>query len=257
MNDCEVFSRESTVILSHANHMSPSDAAIIKQKGAYISSTPSVELQMGIGRPICFDPELEIQAQSSLGVDCHNVVLGSIVSEMRSALVYSRGFTNQKFRQKGKVPAVTNHSVQEAYALGTIQGARAIGMEDQIGSLAVGKKADILIFDALAPSMVCAAQHDPVTAIVMHSTPGDISMTFVDGILRKDNGKLLPVQLDSIDSSLTGVPEPSVSWPEITQHLLKRQADLQAKLDPPHVKTAKPTACAMFGMDPSIIVSKL
>lgn len=257
MHACGVLS-DFTVVLAHANHLAPGDVTLVKQSGAFVSSTPSVELQMGMGTPVCFDPELDMQSQSSLGVDCHNVALASIVGEMRSALVYTRGADNARYLSAGKMSAKVNKTVQEAYALGTIQGARAIGLEAEIGSLAVGKKADILIFDALAPSMICGAQYDPITAIVMHSSPGDIVMTFVDGILRKSEGKILPVPVDAQSAKFASVAETStMPWSQVSKNLLKSQHSVQDKISRLNPEAAKMDACAAFGFDTSLIVSKL
>jgi cytosine/adenosine deaminase-related metal-dependent hydrolase len=56
--------------------------------------------------------------------------------------------------------------------MGTMAGARAIRMEDRIGTLAAGKRADIVTFDALSPGRCVVAQYDPVTAIVLHARQG-------------------------------------------------------------------------------------
>lgn len=255
MHECGVLTPQSNVILSHANYISSNDSKLVKENGAFISSTPSLELQAGMGTPACFDDDRGVQSCSSLGVDCHNAALGSIASEMRCALTHSRAVYNDKFIAAGKMPAKLNHTVQEAYALGTIQGARAVGMEKEIGSLEVGKKADLIVFDALTPSMICGAQHDPITAIVMHSTPGDIVMTFVDGILRKKDGKVLPVQVTAEDGRFAGLDGAStLAWSDVSGNLLRSQIavlDRIAKLD---LDAAKRDACAAFGFDPSLIV---
>lgn len=257
MHACGVLSPEMNVILAHANLLASKDIALVKQTGAYLSTTPSVELQMGMGMPACFDPDRQVQSHSSLGVDCHNVVLASVVGEMRTALVHSRGAYNDAFVAAGRMAARINHTVQEAYALGTTQGARAVGMEKEIGSLAVGKKADIVVFDALSPSMICGAQCDPVTAIVMHSTPGDIVMTFVDGILRKAGGKILPVDIDAEDARVSGTESGTVSWSQVSANLLKTRDSVHAKIAKLDLEAAKKGALTSFGMDPSLIVAKL
>lgn len=257
MQACGILSPESTVIVSHANNLSPKDVSLVKSHGVYLSSTPSVELQMGLGGPCCFDPALGVQSRSSLGLDCHNVVLASLVSEMRAALLHSRATYHDKFLTANKMAAKMNHTTQEAYALGTIQGARAVGLEKEIGSLAVGKKADIVIFDALSPSMVCGAQHDPVTAIVMHSTPGDICMTFVGGILRKSDGKLLPVNITGEDAALVEIVHTDISWSEVSKKLLESREVLQVRLEKLDLEGAKIAACDAFGMDSSRITAKL
>ena len=220
---------------------------------------------MGMGTPACFDSQRDLQSSSSLGIDCHNATLASVPAEMRVALQSSRGSHNEKFHAAGKVPAKINKTVQEAYALGTIQGARAIGMEDQIGSLAVGKLADIVVFDALSPALICGGQYDPVTAIVMHSTPGDIVMTIVDGIVRKRNGRLEPVPVTPearvwTEASSTvsgGEGSLSLKWSDVVKPLLKSRANLQNKMDKIDFVAAKRGAMKAFGMDESSIVESL
>ena len=241
-------------VLAHANSLSEEDISLIKQQNAHISSTPSVELQMGIGTPACFDPKRDIQSHSSLGIDCHNVVLGSIPAEMRMALQSSRGSQNERFLQRGLKPARIFKSVQEVYALGTIAGARAIGLDEQVGSIAEGKLADIIVFDALTPNMICGAQFDPVTAIVMHSTPADVVTTIVDGIVRKKDGSLSSIQPEASAEALFPISSASLQWHEVAEKLLATQATLQSKIEKIDLEKAKLGAMEAFGYDVSKIV---
>lgn len=251
------------VILSHANYLSPTDISLIKKRDAHISSTPTLELQMAMGIPACFDPDRDVQECSSLGIDCHNVTLASMPAEMRTALSSSRGARNEKFLAQGKVPARIYKTVQEAYALGTIAGARAVGMADQIGSLAEGKLADVVVFDALSPAMICGAQRDPVTAIVMHSTPGDVVMTIVDGVVRKRDGKLAPVSLTPEVQGLyapaaaavgTSSSTTTLGWADVSKQLLKTRGPLKDKVDQVDLEAAKKAAMMAFGMDVTKVV---
>ncbi|KAK4941642.1 hypothetical protein LTR10_018520 [Elasticomyces elasticus] len=247
----------SSVLLSHANMLSPNDISLIKKRKAHISSTPSVELQMAMGTPACFDSQRDVQACSSLGLDCHNVTLASIPAEMRAALANARGTEHQKFLSAGKIPARAYKTVQEAYALGTIQGARAIGFEDHIGSLAVGKLADIIVLDALSPTMICGAQQDPVIAIVMHSTPADVLMTIVDGVVRKRDGKLEPVAVDHGAQAYAGTGRSSLRWADVVKPLLKSRNAIQGRLDQIDFVEAKRAAMKVFGYDESKIVESV
>lgn len=94
----------------------------------------------------------------------------SVVSEMRLLLQSTRGLRNGTFYSRGEMPKRVYKTVEEAFNLGTIHGAKAVDMEDTIGSLAVGKLADTVVFEAPSSSMACGAQHDPVAAIVLHSS---------------------------------------------------------------------------------------
>ena len=240
-------------VLAHANYLSREDISLIKKRNAHISSSPSVEQQMAIGTPACFDPDRDVQSHSSIGIDCHNVVLASIPAEMRMALQSSRGTQNEKVLNRGLRPFRVYKTVQEAYALGTVAGARAIGMGDHIGSIAEGKLADIIIFDALTPNMICGAQLDPVTAIVMHSTPADVVTTIIDGVVRKKDGQLSPIQPDGSGAALFPISSASLRWPEVAERLLETRATLQAKINKIDLEEAKVGAMKAFGYDPSKI----
>jgi cytosine/adenosine deaminase-related metal-dependent hydrolase len=114
---------------------------------------------------------------------------------------HARGAENAAVVAKGEYPRVSI-KLEEVFNLGTIQGARAVCMEGDIGSIEVGKFADIVVFDASSPNMVCAAQEDPLAAVLLHANVGDIEMVIVDGVVRKEGGRLVDVGvLDGIDGA--------------------------------------------------------
>ncbi|KAL0564498.1 hypothetical protein V5O48_017547 [Marasmius crinis-equi] len=210
----EVFRR---VVLSHATGITPDQADVLVESDAYIVSTPSTELQMGHGRPVCFDEN--IRSNACLGGDCLSSGGFSIPGEMRLGLQAERGLRNQKIIDKNKAIKHVHRTVEQAFNLGTIQGARAIGMEEKIGSIAVGKLADLVVFDGDTPAMICAAQNDPVAAIVLFSTSSDISTVIIDGVLRKSEGRLCPVQVE--DGAKGFIGKDIVEWRDIGKHILE------------------------------------
>jgi cytosine/adenosine deaminase-related metal-dependent hydrolase len=112
---------------------------------------------MALGESCTFHSSLNLDSQCGVGVDCHSNQSASIPSELRLLLQSSREKYNNKFIEAGKVPKKVNKTVEEAFNLGTLGGARAIGMQDKIGTLKPGYLADIVVWDALSPGMVCAA----------------------------------------------------------------------------------------------------
>ena len=77
-------------------------------------------------------------------------------------------------------------SAEKVLELATIDGARAIGMEKEIGSLEVGKKADLVVFDPLE-SPKAIPMHNPVSTLVYSSSLKNITDVMVDGeVLMKD-----------------------------------------------------------------------
>ena len=153
------------MFFSHVNQPYESDAVLLGQHGGSVSSSPVIELQMGHGLPIAFDTGLYPHA--SLGVDCHSNQAADVLQQMRFALQTERGIRNQRFLDQKKNPQKLTATVDGALNLGTILGARAVGMEDKIGSLTVDRKADVVVFDMQSPATMCAAQQDAVAAIVI------------------------------------------------------------------------------------------
>ncbi|KAJ5114911.1 Metallo-dependent hydrolase [Penicillium alfredii] len=212
------------ILLSHASNLTQTDIEKLQKAKAWISSTPDTELQMGHGKVVCFQEGCE--ELSSLGIDCHSNNSSDMVSQMRLALQSERSHRNEKLLAEKKVPQSLNLNVQDVFRLGTIQGARAIHMEDKIGSIEVGKLADLVVFDGTSPGMICASEHDPVAAIVLHSSVRDIEMVIVDGHIRKREGKLAPVDISPM---LPGVEisETRMDWRQVARKLISSRARIE------------------------------
>ena len=206
------------LLISHFNNVTDATASALSQCGGHMSATPSTELQMQIGYPVCFRPDLASIA--SLGVDCHSATSASLVSEMRIGLQNARGLHNDAVRSKGEHVTSLNVKAAEVFNLATIKGARAVGMESEIGSIAEGKRADLVIWDATSPSMLAAAAHDPVAAIVGHSSVGDVETVIVDGVVRKEGGKLKAVEVEG----------KSIEWKAVAKEILESRERIQEKV---------------------------
>jgi cytosine/adenosine deaminase-related metal-dependent hydrolase len=248
---------DSSIVISHASNIGTDEAALVRETNSHISTTPSTELQMLGGEAVPFQEKLDVQSHCSLGIDCHSNNSASIPGEMRLLLQSSRGFHNQTLIDQGKAPARVNKTVEEAFNLGTISGARGIGMQDKVGSLAVGKLADLVVFDASSPSMVCAAQHDPVAAVVLHSSPSDIEMVIVDGVVRKQGGKLKTVDTKPGKEIWAGEEKDSMEWKAISKTLVEKREALQEKLAKIDYEEARRGVIKAFHIDERNIVEKL
>ncbi|KAF5594944.1 5-methylthioadenosine s-adenosylhomocysteine deaminase [Fusarium pseudocircinatum] len=219
---------EKDILLSHATPLNDSDAQKLQRVGASISSTPDTELQMGHGWPVCFQENAK--SISSLGIDCHSNNTGSIAAQMKVGLQAERARRNDQILEAGKIPAKVQVSAQDAFQLGTIGGAKAIKMSDQIGSLEEGKIADLVIWDTLSPAMICAAEEDPIAAIILHSAPSDIDAVIVDGQFRKRDGELVTTKLDLKLIPNMKHEKSEVQWRDVATELLKsRQSILEAE----------------------------
>jgi cytosine/adenosine deaminase-related metal-dependent hydrolase len=208
------------ILLSHCNGVTEKEASIVLSSGAYISSTPSTELQMGLGEPVCFQDDLRKVA--SIGVDCHSATSASLVAEARLALQYTRGRNNQRALNSGSAMSQTAKTL-EAFNLITIKGARAAGLGDMTGSIAIGKRADLVFWDKLSPGMLAAGEHDLVAAIMHHSSVEEVRSVMVDGIFRKQDGRLLPVFLHDETTK-------KMQWKEVAQEVLRSRKRVEWRI---------------------------
>ncbi|KAJ6095975.1 hypothetical protein N7486_006721 [Penicillium sp. IBT 16267x] len=212
------------ILLSHATNLTETDISKLIKAKAWISTTPDTEMQMGHGDIVCFrEGCTDICA---LGVDCHSNNSGDMVSQMRLALQHERSKRHEEVIAQGKRTASLNLSVQDVFRLGTIQGARAIHREDELGSIEVGKFADLIIFDDNSPGMICASEEDPVAAIVLHSSVRDIDTVIVDGHIRKRDGKLRSVKIDPIMIDVS-IPKQNVEWNQVAKQLISSRGRIQ------------------------------
>jgi 5-methylthioadenosine/S-adenosylhomocysteine deaminase len=91
--------------------------------------------------------------------------------------------------------AVTMPSMQ-AIELATLGGARALGMEREIGSIEPGKRADLVVLDyrafGLTPTL------DPVQNLVYHAHARDVEMVLVDGRVVVDGRRVAAVDAEAL-----------------------------------------------------------
>jgi cytosine/adenosine deaminase-related metal-dependent hydrolase len=118
--------------------------------------------------------------------------------ELRSVLLSARA--------RAQRPNVL--SVGETLELGTLGGARALGLDAQIGSLVPGKRADLAVV-SLAGSPYEPVE-DPAAAVVFGGSPERVLATFVDGEARYEKGGMewqeLTVAAHNARRAMLGVP---------------------------------------------------
>ena len=81
--------------------------------------------------------------------------------------------------------------------LATAGGARALGLEDEIGAITVGRRADLLVMDLRGPH-VTPPGADPVSHLVYAACPSDVRDVFVDGHALVLGHELVTVSVDEI-----------------------------------------------------------
>jgi len=170
------------VIAIHAQHLRPGEAALLGEAGASVSLVPDMELILGM---VTFDSRqyLDAGVQMSLGLDGPVVAYGhNLWMGMRGYLMAQRiGDSARKLTQgdKGKFGDELLFGLPEtALELATIGGAKALGLDDRIGSLETGKEADLIVVD-LASEPTLAPRAALLANLVWSGGPAPSSISEV------------------------------------------------------------------------------
>lgn len=172
-------------IFSHATNLTDAEIKLIAATGTRISHNPSAIFSM-YGR----NPATELIDAGAV------VMLGSdgvapdrsfdMFRHMFQATRYHRFyFHDAKVLPAGKV-----------LEMATIDAARALGMEKEIGSIEAGKKADIILVDWFKPHMM--PMNMPVYRIVYYANGEDVSTVLVDGRVLMRDRKVLTINEEQI-----------------------------------------------------------
>ena len=166
------------VALAHCVHLSDEEIEILRTSQTNVAHCPSSNLKLGSGiAPVA--KLLEQGISVSLGADgaaCNNRL--DMFTEMRTATLLQKALHGPEV-----LPA------SRALRMATIDGARALGLADEIGSLEVGKRADLAVvrLDRLHATPV----EDVVSAVVYSAQPDDVDTVFIDGEFVLREQKLL------------------------------------------------------------------
>lgn len=190
--DVEILAAEGLLGASqlhvHCNACTERELGLIAQTGGSVSVTPETELQMGMGWPVT-GRALGCGLRPSLGCDIVSNNSGDLFAQMRIALQAQRGLDNAAELHEARMPRRLTLTTRDALAWGTIDGARAIGLDAQVGSLTPGKAADVVVLrtDGLTSGPV----NDAAATVVLQGSRADIETVLVDGRVRVVDGHLV------------------------------------------------------------------
>lgn len=161
---------------------------LIKDSGGSVASSPYIELVMGHGEPIIARARAK-GLSPSLGADVASCGPGDMFSQMRVAFAQGRSAAWRETRD-APVAALT---VREVLRAATLGGAEACSLAAVTGSLAPGKQADLQIVRLDQVNTLPSA--DPVNTLVCSADVSNVDYVLVRGVLRKDAGRLVGLDL--------------------------------------------------------------
>jgi 5-methylthioadenosine/S-adenosylhomocysteine deaminase len=167
------------VALAHCVHVDQNELELLRKTGSNVVHCPSSNLKLGSGiAPV--KEMLEAGVSVSLGADgaaCNNRL--DMFTEMRTAALLQKA-------QHG--PEVL--PAPQALRMATIDGAKAMGLDREIGSLEVGKRADVIVVNISSLHATPSAR-DLASAIVYSAQPEDVQTVIIDGQLVMRDRELL------------------------------------------------------------------
>jgi len=174
------------VLAAHGIYVSDPEMTLLKAKGVGVSHNPESNMKLASGTaPVT----AYLRAGVALG-------LGTDGAASNNDLDMFEAMRMASFLQKLQTNDPRAVSAQTAIDLATIGGARAMGMDKQIGSLEPGKRADVIVVGMSAARQTPV--YDPVSHLVYVTRGDDVRTTIVNGKLLMRDRKVLTLDEDAI-----------------------------------------------------------
>lgn len=168
------------VALAHCVHLSNEEIRVLKSTGTNVVHCPSSNLKLGSGiAPVT--KLLEEGISLSLGADgaaCNNRL--DMFTEMRTAALLQKALHGPEV-----LPA------ERVLRMATIDGARALGLDAEIGSLEVGKRADVAVVNL--NRLHTSPEAEIVSSLVYASEASDVQSVIIDGRVVMGDRELLTI----------------------------------------------------------------
>ena len=166
------------VQLIHAIWITPEEIQSVAAAGSSVSLSPYTELRIGFGFPRT--GEL-LAGGVTVGLSVDTTVLSGN-ADMFAIMKVIQNVENSRTENEFKLPA------RRVLELATIEGARSMRVDDRVGSLKPGKRADLIMVSTRDVNI--GVFTDPAHMLVEAAQPSNIDTVVVDGRILKRRGKL-------------------------------------------------------------------
>lgn len=174
---CGIF--DVPAIAAHCVQVTDEDIAILKRKNVSVVTNPASNMKLGNG----FAP---IAKMLDAGV---NVCLGTDGAASNNCLnmFHELSLLTLIHKGTGKTPQCV--SAKEGFRIATINGAKALGLEKEIGSIEVGKKADLAILDLNTPSLT--PRNNLIAGLSYSANGSEVDTVIINGQITMEGRKIL------------------------------------------------------------------
>eukprot|EP01083_Nonionella_stella_P144024 448823_1 len=180
------------LVAAHAVHMSDEEIAIMAQKGASVAHCPSSNLKLSSG--MCRTSAM-VDAGVNVAIGSDSVASNNVLdmwSEMKLASLLAKGVTGD----------ATTLPAKTTLRMATINGAKALGLDSELGSLMVGKRADFIAVKLI--TLETLPLYDVESALVFSCSKNCVTDVWVDGTQLMEDRKLLTLdEIEIIENAQT------------------------------------------------------
>jgi len=175
------------MVLAHCGWITKNEILDIKKGGSKVSHNPVSNMKIATGGYAPIPELIEANVPVGLGTDgaASNNTLDMFDTMKFCALVH---------KQHRWDPIIL--PAQTVVDFATIGGAKCLGVENKIGSIEEGKKADLIMLDLKKPHLT--PQHDLVSHLVYSARGSDVSTTIVNGKPLMLEGEFLTLNYDEL-----------------------------------------------------------
>jgi 5-methylthioadenosine/S-adenosylhomocysteine deaminase len=171
----------------HCNTLADEEFDIIARTGGAVSIAPELEMHMGHGRLATLRARGR-GIPASISVDVCTSVGGDLFSPMRALLAGTRYLPNLEALDRDAEPERLPLTALDVLAMATRDGARAAWLDDRVGTLTPGRRADLIL--VRSDTLAMRPLNYPAGAVIESGNPALVETVFVDGNPVKRDGAL-------------------------------------------------------------------
>ena len=186
---------DEKVVAAHCVALTDRDIAVMKKRGVKVSHNPVSNLKLASG----ISPVPQMLTENitvSLGTDspCSNNT-ADMFDVMKTAALVHKGVN----KNPTLLPA------EKVLEMATIEGAKALLWENEVGTIEAGKKADLVIIDFKKPHL--CPLHSEISHLVYAAKASDVETVIINGKIVMENRKITTVKIDSVMKEATKAKE--------------------------------------------------
>jgi 5-methylthioadenosine/S-adenosylhomocysteine deaminase len=186
---------DNSTVLAHCVKLQDHEIDLLSDSGTSVAHCPESNLKIGSGIARVADM-IEAGVNVCIGTDgaASNNDL-DVLGEIRTAALLQKGYNEN--------PELL--TTMQAMEMATINGARAYGLDQHLGSLEPGKRADLVIIDFDKSHLTPC--HDVYSHLVYSVNKADVETVLIDGKIHLENGELTALDEEAIKAEVRAMGE--------------------------------------------------